>query len=371
VAIRRKSFNRPKALTGVVPRSFNHRPNSALLGLVADQAFRCFADGDEPLRDRAVVRFAAGQEDGEKTARASASAWTFVLRPPLERPIACFCSSRAPPSARSGYRSSSADHRPPGNRTSDSRAFQHLHDAADDAAVVHPLAAAIRPHCSSLSHNKFLLTTSNPAYERGVMRSPVLAFLRTRVTARSLDGSAAALRFSRPGFGLSSRSYVDHSKPPPPPATIIVEQNGTGIASGRDTNINSPVAISTGITPEMLAALTRPWEELSESQRKEIAKLQGNLDLILTSGRSRARWRFWAKPMFPRNGSRRSSSRSRKNSRICERPGDDAKITELKAEAQKAIQDGELGGADDLLPRRWTGWRSTPCKPPPSSAIWP
>jgi hypothetical protein len=25
--------------------------------------------------------------------RASASAWTFVLRPPLERPIACFCSA--------------------------------------------------------------------------------------------------------------------------------------------------------------------------------------------------------------------------------------------------------------------------------------
>ena len=48
---------------------------------------------------------------------------------------------RAAPSARSGYRSSSADHGPPGNRTSDSR-FQHLHDAADGAAVVHPLDAA-------------------------------------------------------------------------------------------------------------------------------------------------------------------------------------------------------------------------------------
>jgi hypothetical protein len=40
----------------------------AVGGLVADQAFRCFACGDEPLRDRAVMRFAAGQEDGEKTA---------------------------------------------------------------------------------------------------------------------------------------------------------------------------------------------------------------------------------------------------------------------------------------------------------------
>jgi hypothetical protein len=73
--------------------------------------------------------------------------------------------------------------------------------------------------------------------------------------------------------------YVDHSKPPPPPAMTIVEQKGTGIGSGRDTNINGPVTISTGITSEMLAALTRPWEELSESQKKEIAKLQGDLNL--------------------------------------------------------------------------------------------
>jgi hypothetical protein len=31
----------------------------AVVGLVADQAFRCFAYGDEPLRGRAVMRFAA------------------------------------------------------------------------------------------------------------------------------------------------------------------------------------------------------------------------------------------------------------------------------------------------------------------------
>jgi hypothetical protein len=40
----------------------------AVEGLVADQAFRCFAYGDESLRDRAVMRIAAGQEDGEKMA---------------------------------------------------------------------------------------------------------------------------------------------------------------------------------------------------------------------------------------------------------------------------------------------------------------
>jgi hypothetical protein len=38
------------------------------------------------------VRLAAAQQDGKKTALASATAWIFVLRPPRERPIACFCS---------------------------------------------------------------------------------------------------------------------------------------------------------------------------------------------------------------------------------------------------------------------------------------
>src|SRR4030088_738193 len=48
--------------------SVKTRVLGAVVGLVGDQAFRCFAYGDEPLRDRAVMRFAAGQEDGEKTA---------------------------------------------------------------------------------------------------------------------------------------------------------------------------------------------------------------------------------------------------------------------------------------------------------------
>jgi hypothetical protein len=92
VAIRLKSFNRPKAFSmrrrslerrllkvnGSVAAVGNDWLGSAILqpqthlgavgGLVADHAFRCFACGDEPLRDRAVMRFAAGQEDGEKTA---------------------------------------------------------------------------------------------------------------------------------------------------------------------------------------------------------------------------------------------------------------------------------------------------------------
>jgi hypothetical protein len=49
-----------------------------------------------------------------------------------------------------------------------------VHDAADDAAIVHPLDApdirrqvsSIRFHCSLLSQNRFLRTIPNPFQER-------------------------------------------------------------------------------------------------------------------------------------------------------------------------------------------------------------
>ena len=53
----------------------------AVVGLVADQAFRCFACGDEPLRGRTIVRFAAGQEDGEKTAPSICDCVDFRVAP--------------------------------------------------------------------------------------------------------------------------------------------------------------------------------------------------------------------------------------------------------------------------------------------------
>jgi hypothetical protein len=55
-------------MTGLVPRSFNHRPASALSEALSPIRRFDASCGDEPLRDRAVMRFAAGQEDGEKTA---------------------------------------------------------------------------------------------------------------------------------------------------------------------------------------------------------------------------------------------------------------------------------------------------------------
>jgi outer membrane PBP1 activator LpoA protein len=107
-----------------------------------------------------------------------------------------------------------------------------------------------------------------------------------------------------------------------------------------------------GLTPEMLAALTRPWEELSESQKKEIAKLQGDLDLNQRQVKS-ALEILGEKNVPPERLAAKlveiaGKFRELQTAAVAQ-PGDDAKITALKAEAQKAIQDGQLGKADENL----------------------
>ena len=101
------------------------------------------------------------------------------------------------------------------------------------------------------------------------MASRVLAFLRDEGNRALLGWIGGGLGVLATGLWAVFTFYVDHSKPSPPPTTTIVEQKGTGIASGHDTTINAPVIISSGITPEMLAALTRPWEELMEGEGQE------------------------------------------------------------------------------------------------------
>jgi hypothetical protein len=54
---------------------------STFICLVAYQVFRCFAFVDEPLRRRAVMCFAAGQQDGEKTALSICECMDFRIAP--------------------------------------------------------------------------------------------------------------------------------------------------------------------------------------------------------------------------------------------------------------------------------------------------
>jgi hypothetical protein len=71
-----------------------------------------------------------------------------------------------------------------------------------------------------------------------------LAFLRDEGNRALLGWIGGGLVVLATGLWAVFTFYVDHSKPPPPPATTIVEQKGTGFASGRDTTINAPVTIN-------------------------------------------------------------------------------------------------------------------------------
>jgi hypothetical protein len=60
-------------------------------------------------------------------------------------------------------------------------------------------------------------------------------------------------------FALAFAGPDAHAQERPP----VQAREGSVSVGGNVSNST----ITTGVTPEMLAALTRPWEELSESQK--------------------------------------------------------------------------------------------------------
>jgi tetratricopeptide (TPR) repeat protein len=135
-----------------------------------------------------------------------------------------------------------------------------------------------------------------------------------------------------------------------------VQAEQGGFAVGRDV-IHSTINI--GISPEQLAALIRQHADhsetqrnLSEAQKKLIAKLEGDLDL--NQRQIRAALEILGEKDIP------PERLAAKLVEIAERfkelqsiasaqPGDDPKIAGLKADAQNAISAGELANADALL----------------------
>jgi uncharacterized coiled-coil protein SlyX len=120
------------------------------------------------------------------------------------------------------------------------------------------------------------------------------------------------------------------------------------VAVGGD--VSAPINI--GIPPEQLAAVIQQGHDLSESQKKLIAELEGKLDL--NQRQVRAALDILGEKDIP------PERLAAKLVEIAERfkalqadalahPGDDAKVAALKAEAQKAIQAGDLAKADALL----------------------
>jgi hypothetical protein len=104
--------------------------------------------------------------------------------------------------------------------------------------------------------------------------------------------------------------------------------------------------INIGVPPEQLAALVRQAADLSETQKKVIAKLEDELDL--NQRQIRAALNILGENNIP------PERLAAKLVEIAERfkdlqatasaePGDDPKIAALKTDAQKAIEAGELG----------------------------
>ena len=124
-------------------------------------------------------------------------------------------------------------------------------------------------------------------------------------------------------------------------------QANYGVAAGGDDS-----TITVGITEEQRAALVRPYEELSDTQKKLIARLEAELEL--NKRQIRSAFEILGEADIP------PERLEAKLVEIAERfkalqatafaqPDDDAKIAGLKAEAQKAIDAGDLAKADALL----------------------
>ena len=125
-----------------------------------------------------------------------------------------------------------------------------------------------------------------------------------------------------------------------------------GVAAGRD--VIGPVTI--GVPPEKLDELvrlrTKDLKDLSEAEKETIALLKEKLDLNQRQVKSALEILGEAEVPPERLAAKLVEIAGKfkdLQTAAAAQPGDDAKITTLKAEAQKAIQDGQLGKADESL----------------------
>ena len=128
-----------------------------------------------------------------------------------------------------------------------------------------------------------------------------------------------------------------------------VQAASGSVAVGRDVRDST---ITIGIPPEQLEALVQQDHDLSEAQKKLIAELEAKLDL--NQNQVRAALEILGEKDIP------PERLAAKLVEIAERfkalqaemlaqPSDTAKVATLKAEAQKAIEAGDLAKADALL----------------------
>src|SRR5215831_2340754 len=148
--------------------------------------------------------------------------------------------------------------------------------------------------------------------------------------------------------------------PEPTPPSIQADRGrvaiGGNVTGATITRIGGSVTGSTiniiGVPPEQLAALIRQGADLSETQKKLIAKLEGELDL--NQRQIRAALSILGENDIPpeRLAAKLVEVAGRFKAlqeTAAAQPSDDPKIAALKADAQKAIDAGELAKADALL----------------------
>jgi tetratricopeptide (TPR) repeat protein len=115
---------------------------------------------------------------------------------------------------------------------------------------------------------------------------------------------------------------------------------------------NSTIGVPYEKLEEAVRSRTKDLSDLSESQKDTIALLKEKLDLNQRQVQSALEILGEANVPPERLVSKLAEIAQKYKdlqAAAAAQPGDDAKITALKAEAQKAIQDGQLGTADDLL----------------------
>src|SRR5262247_3473607 len=134
-----------------------------------------------------------------------------------------------------------------------------------------------------------------------------------------------------------------------PAAYAQVRADTGGIAIGGSVTGST---INIGVPPEQLAALVRQAADFSETQKKVIAKLEGELDLNQRQVRA-ALGILDENDISPERLAAKLVEIAERFKALRETtsalPGDDPKIVTLKGEAQKAIDAGELAKADALL----------------------
>jgi hypothetical protein len=144
---------------------------------------------------------------------------------------------------------------------------------------------------------------------------------------------------------------------------------------------NSTIGVPYEKLEEAVRSRTKDLEDLSASEKETVALLKEKLDLNLRQVTS-AREILGEADVPPERLAAKLVEIAEKfkdlQTAAAAQPGDDTKITALKARRKRRSRTASSARRTIFWPRSkkskpklWTSWRSTPRKPPPSAAIWP